>query len=50
MEALKLILGMGTPYSGKLLFWDGADMSFHEIEVRKKLDCPVCSRQSYTEA
>jgi len=49
MEALKLILGMGTPYSGKLLFWDGADMSFHEIEVRKKLDCPVCSRQSHTE-
>jgi len=49
-EALKLILGMGTPYSGRLLFWDGADMSFHEIEVDKKPDCPVCSEESETEA
>jgi molybdopterin/thiamine biosynthesis adenylyltransferase len=50
MEALKLILGIGTPYSGKLLFWDGADMSFHEIEVDKKLHCPVCGDHSQTGA
>jgi adenylyltransferase/sulfurtransferase len=43
MEALKLITGIGTPYSGKVLFWDGADMRFTEIEVRRKRDCPVCS-------
>ena len=43
MEALKLITGIGTPYSGRLLFWDGADMRFTEIEVQRKRDCPVCS-------
>jgi molybdopterin/thiamine biosynthesis adenylyltransferase len=42
METLKLITGIGMPYSGKLLFWDGADMSFHEIDVQRKPHCPVC--------
>lgn len=46
MEALKLIIGIGTPYLGKLLFWDGADMSFTEIEIHKKPDCPVCGTPS----
>ena len=46
MEALKLIIGIGTPQSGKLLFWDGADMRFSENEIRKKPDCPVCGGAS----
>ncbi len=43
-EALKLILGIGAHYLGRLLFWDGEDMVFREIELQKKSDCPVCSR------
>jgi adenylyltransferase/sulfurtransferase len=41
-EALKLITGIGKPYSGKLLFWDGEDMSFREIKIMKRTHCPVC--------
>jgi adenylyltransferase/sulfurtransferase len=41
-EALKLITGIGRPHSGKLLFWDGEDMSFREIKIMKRTDCPVC--------
>jgi adenylyltransferase/sulfurtransferase len=41
-EALKLILGIGVSYSGKLLLWDGADMTFRDIELQKNPNCPVC--------
>jgi adenylyltransferase/sulfurtransferase len=42
-EALKLITGIGRPYLGKLLFWDGEDMTFSEISLIKRTDCPVCA-------
>ena len=42
-ETLKLITGIGRPYLGKLLFWDGEDMTFSEIKIIKRTDCPICA-------
>lgn len=42
-EALKLLLGVGTPLAGRLLFFDGKSGSFSEQEVRREPDCPCCS-------
>jgi sulfur-carrier protein adenylyltransferase/sulfurtransferase len=42
-EAIKLILGIGTPLIGKMLLYDALDMSFSTVKVRKSHDCPVCS-------
>jgi sulfur-carrier protein adenylyltransferase/sulfurtransferase len=42
-EAIKLILGIGTPLIGKMLLYDALDMSFTTLKVRKSHDCPVCS-------
>ncbi|MEM3040033.1 MAG: HesA/MoeB/ThiF family protein [Candidatus Methanomethylicaceae archaeon] len=45
-EAIKLITGIGTPAVGRLLVYDGADMSFQEIAIKRNLNCPVCSQNS----
>jgi len=41
-EALKLILGIGEPLSGRLLLYDALAMTFDTIALRKRADCPVC--------
>jgi adenylyltransferase/sulfurtransferase len=41
-EAIKLLLGIGTPLIGKMLLYDALDMSFTTLKVRKHHDCPVC--------
>ncbi len=41
-EALKLILGIGTPLIGKLLLYDALDMSFQFVRLRKNPECKVC--------
>lgn len=42
LETIKLILGMGNSLTGRLLLFDGTDMSFMEIAVKKRPDCPCC--------
>lgn len=42
-EAIKLILGIGEPFIGKMLLYDALEMSFTTIKVRKNPECPVCS-------
>lgn len=42
-EAIKLILGNGTPLIGRLLLYDALNMSFDEVRLRKNPNCPVCS-------
>ena len=44
VEAIKLILKVGTPATGKLLLFDGLQMQFQQISVRKDPSCPVCGR------
>jgi adenylyltransferase/sulfurtransferase len=41
-EAVKLILGQGSPLIGRLLLYDALAMSFREFKVRRNPKCPVC--------
>lgn len=41
-ESLKLLLGIGAPLLGRMLLYDALEMTFDEITVSKKNNCPVC--------
>ena len=41
-EVLKLILDIGEPLIGRLLVFDGLDMTFSTVEMSRRPDCPVC--------
>jgi len=41
-EAVKLILGQGTPLIGRLLLYNALDMTFRELKLRKDPSCPIC--------
>ncbi|RLG75585.1 MAG: adenylyltransferase [Thermoprotei archaeon] len=41
-EAVKIITSYGKPAIGKLILYDGYSMSFHEIPVSRRENCPVC--------
>ncbi len=42
IEAIKLIVGIGEPLVGKLLVFDGWNISFTVTEVARRRNCPVC--------
>jgi adenylyltransferase/sulfurtransferase len=42
-ETIKLILGIGSSLVGKLMLFDALDMSFQTIQLRKNLQCKICS-------
>ncbi|MDX2004540.1 MAG: molybdopterin-synthase adenylyltransferase MoeB [Meiothermus sp.] len=44
-EALKVLLELGQPLSGKLLIYDGLYNTFRTISFGKRADCPVCGEQ-----
>jgi adenylyltransferase/sulfurtransferase len=41
-EAVKLILGRGSPLVGRLILYDALEMTFREFKVRRNPKCPVC--------
>ncbi|AVP57059.1 HesA/MoeB/ThiF family protein [Pulveribacter suum] len=41
-EALKLIVGMGQPLTGRLLLLDGRSMEWTPVRVARDPQCPVC--------
>jgi sulfur-carrier protein adenylyltransferase/sulfurtransferase len=41
-EAVKLLLGQGSPLVGRLLLYDALQMSFREFKVRRNPKCPLC--------
>ncbi len=41
-EALKLVLGAGTPLTGRLLLVDALGMRFRELALEKDPACPLC--------
>jgi molybdopterin/thiamine biosynthesis adenylyltransferase len=41
-EVLKLLLGIGDPLVGRLLVFDGLDMTFRTISMPRRPNCPVC--------
>jgi molybdopterin/thiamine biosynthesis adenylyltransferase len=42
LETIKIITGLGEPLVGRLLHFDGEIMSFQEIKVERRGNCPVC--------
>jgi molybdopterin/thiamine biosynthesis adenylyltransferase/rhodanese-related sulfurtransferase len=42
METIKLLLGVGTSLVGRLMLFDGLEMSWREVELRRNPGCPVC--------
>ena len=44
IETIKMITGVGESIIGRLLLYDGLEMKFREISVRKNLSCPICSK------
>jgi molybdopterin/thiamine biosynthesis adenylyltransferase/rhodanese-related sulfurtransferase len=41
-EALKLLLGIGDTYVGRLLIYDALDGTFQELHLRRDPACPAC--------
>jgi adenylyltransferase/sulfurtransferase len=41
-EAIKIILGQGTPLVGRLLVLDALEMTFREMTLQKDHNCPLC--------
>jgi len=42
METIKLITGVGKPLVGQMLFFNGEDMTFDSIKIKRDPKCPVC--------
>lgn len=42
-EAIKVITGIGEPLVGSLMIYDGLEMSYRKIKIRKDPNCPICS-------
>ncbi|ELZ36796.1 SAMP-activating enzyme E1 [Halorubrum tebenquichense] len=41
-EAVKLLIGVGDPLVGRMLFYDAMDLSFETVPYARNPDCPVC--------
>ena len=41
-ETVKLIMGIGTSLSGRLLLIDALDMEFRSVRLRRDTSCPLC--------
>jgi len=42
LEAIKLVLGIGSPMIGRLQVYDALANEFHELSLRKDPDCALC--------
>ncbi|MET0288838.1 MAG: ThiF family adenylyltransferase, partial [Pseudoxanthomonas sp.] len=42
-EAIKLLLDLGEPLSGRLLHVDALSMRFREMRLKPDPNCPVCA-------
>jgi molybdopterin/thiamine biosynthesis adenylyltransferase/rhodanese-related sulfurtransferase len=45
-EALKLLLGIGSSLSGRLLLYNALDMSFDYVKLKKNPKCRVCGENA----
>jgi adenylyltransferase/sulfurtransferase len=43
LEAIKILTGRSPSLAGKLLLFNGDEMKFQLLEVRRNESCPVCS-------
>ena len=44
-ETIKFVLGIGEPLVGRLLLFEGMDMSFRQVRLRRDANCPLCGDQ-----
>ncbi|MEM6971693.1 MAG: molybdopterin-synthase adenylyltransferase MoeB [Pseudomonadota bacterium] len=42
VEAVKLIVGSGTPLAGRLLLYDALEAETRVLRIKRRPDCPVC--------
>lgn len=49
-EAIKLLIGIGEPLSGRLMRFDALAMKFSEIRFKRRADCPCCSELRHTQS
>jgi adenylyltransferase/sulfurtransferase len=42
VQVMNLLLGNGQSLTGRLILFNGTDMTFNELHIKKNLDCPVC--------
>ena len=42
VEAIKILLGVGEPLAGRLIFFDALEMEFRQVKIRRDPECPVC--------
>jgi hypothetical protein len=42
LEAVKVILGAGDIMAGRVLFFDGLDLSFREMKLERNRNCRLC--------
>jgi adenylyltransferase/sulfurtransferase len=43
-ETLKLLTGVGSTLTGRLLLFDALEMEWNEFRLKKDPDCPVCGK------
>lgn len=44
LEAIKYLVGIGTPHKNRLLLWNGLEGTFKTLKIRKDPACPDCSK------
>lgn len=44
-EALKILSGIGSRMTGRLLMIDGRDLAFHSLDLPRQIHCPVCEQR-----
>ncbi len=46
-EAVKLILGLGEPLTGRLLIFDALTTEFRELKLKRDAKCPACGENAH---
>ena len=46
LEAVKYCSGTGRLLKNRMVLWDGEDMRFWELDIRKEPECPACGRRN----
>ena len=41
-EAIKVLTGIGDPMVGRLMLYDGLDMAYRSVKIRKDPNCAIC--------
>jgi len=44
VECIKILTGIGQPLYSRMLLLDGENMEFREIQIQKRVNCPLCAK------